>query len=259
MNIHELEFNSVSKFSDDYSGPRYLVFENISFKLHRGEFLTILAPEHTGKSLLMKMACGLTKCDSGSILFNSDKVSLGDLPYIPSAPSSFPWLNSAKNIEFVLKNISPQKNNKENLTRLIHLCGLDGYEEHYPDNRSTGYRFRLALARAIATGRNTFIIDDPFREVDTVTKIELYMILKKIHISEKLTVLLATSDLKEAIFLSDRILFLGGRPSHILKELENDLGTERSVDFLYSGEFKRLIRITEDLLLEEEGISGFKI
>jgi NitT/TauT family transport system ATP-binding protein len=107
--------------------------------------------------------------------------------------------------------------NKErmSLNEIISLIELTGYESHFPDNKSYGFRFRIALGRALAVNPLFVLADDSFRIMDPETKTEIYDLIKNICSKSEITFIAATADISEAVILSDRILLMRKNPGRI--------------------------------------------
>jgi ABC-type nitrate/sulfonate/bicarbonate transport system ATPase subunit len=200
-----------------------LVLNDINFEFQAndtcGNIISILAPFGAGKSTLFKVISALEKPSDGEISLNGRAYNSpeGKIAYIPEKPSSFPWLNTTQNIEFAFKSIQP---NKDKVNHLIDLTGLSGYENHTPVNKSFGFRFRIALARAIAVEPEIILIDDSFKNMKPVTRRDIYELVLKIKEELKINFLVATTNIHEAIILSDEILLMKKDPGTIFNKID---------------------------------------
>ena len=182
------------------------LLEDINLKINYEEFTAILAPAGAGKSSLLKIIADLEPLSSGKITDNSKKKI-----FIPSEPSSFPWLNVKENILFNIKD-----HDQDKLQNIINLVGLEGYKDHYPNNKSHGFRFRIAIARAIMNDADLIIIDEPFTKMRDEIKNGIYHLLRKIQSEKKTSIVFGTSNMSEAIILSDKIFLMHKNPGKIL-------------------------------------------
>ena len=148
------EVNSLSKDYTDSSGFTVHLLEGISFEIEKGSITSLLAPTGAGKSSLLRILSGLDTQTTGTVKVNSENKKI---VYIPSAPSSFPWYS-------VKENLSLVSNDENKINSVIKDVGLEGYENHFPDNNSLGFRFRISLARALAAGADIIILDEPFNK-----------------------------------------------------------------------------------------------
>lgn len=184
--------------------------ESIDLSINEGEITTILAPTGSGKSALLKIIAGLETSSSGKIKDNSQKKI-----FIPAKPSSFPWLNVKENILFNLSNSDDAE-----LQKISNLIGLEGYKDHYPHNKSLGFRFRISLARAIMNKADLIIIDESFTKMRDEVKKRIYFLLRKIISERKISILFGTSNISEAILLSDKIFLMDKSPGRILDSFD---------------------------------------
>lgn len=230
-----MNIEGLSKVYLDSTGHIVHLLENINLSINEGEFTTILAPTGAGKSALLKIISGLEDPSSGKIEGSTKKKI-----FIPGEPSSFPWLNVKENILF---NIS--SNDDAELQKIINLVGLEGYKNHYPNNRSLGFRFRISLARAIMNKADLIIIDESFTKMRDEVKRRIYLLLRKVIAEKKISILFGTSNISEAILLSDKIFLMDKNPGRILNsfiiEYENQLRTNFSDSNKYS-EYRESIK-----------------
>lgn len=223
-----------------HSGLKLQVLSNLTFDLGVRTFTSILAPHKSGKSVLLEIIAGLEEPSTGTIDNKSNIVS-----YIPSKPSSFPWLSVKENVEIANKFKGGEK---FNITELIKLTGLSGYEDHFPNNKSLGFRLRISLARALASNPALILLDDPFYQMDQITKSEIYPLLRQIFLSTGISFLIATSNITEAVFLADRIIILKPESSGILEEITPELPEYRTQTILSEPVFKKKVKSIEDII-----------
>lgn len=236
MNKPVLTLNNISKHYIDKVGYNINLLNKISLALNTNEFLTILAPRGSGKTSLLKIISGLEQPTNGVIETNGNK-----LIFIPTKPSSFPWLNVRENISFN-SNLS-----SERISEIIDLVGLNGYTEHFPHNKSEGFRFRIALGRALANMPDVLVIDEPFANLNSRTREEIYLLLRTLYNSEKLTIIFGTTNITEAIFLSDKIYLMKKNPGEIIGKLIVDLEEKRELPLMESKEFQTSRNQIEEL------------
>lgn len=245
-----LQLKNASKLFKDNNGIINKLFEGISFDLNEKEFLSIVSASGTGKSTLLKVIGGLENLSDGELEIDTDKKII----YIPSKPSSLPWLNVIENIKSVMPD-SPVDINK-----IIKMVGLEGYEAHMPDNRSFGFRFRISLARALACEPSVILLDEPFNELSVESKKEIYLLVNKIYYETGISFILSTTNITEALFLSDKVFLFKGKPSKLSEAVDTQFGKERNLSLLKSPEFIGLRKKIEEILTEdgESGFSEFK-
>ena len=202
-----IEVKNITKEFTDELGMKRVLFNDISFIIPDEKITAIIAPVCSDKSTLLKIISGLENPSGGSIV-NS---SAGSIIYIPSLPSSFPWLNVEQNVM-----VGKKPNPNINVGTFINLVGLEGYEKYRPHNSSTGFRFRISLARALAQNPSLIVLDDLFKSMEIESRKELYLLVKEINKTLKTSFLIATSDTSEAIYLSDIIILMKKDPVEII-------------------------------------------
>jgi len=200
MNNKNIKIVSISKNYSDLSGHTIQIFENISFNIEAGKVTTILAPVGKGKTSLLKSVANIGKIKNG---LNKKRI------YIPKEPSSFPWLNVRENILFNL-----DKTDESIFKNIIKYVGLDGYEDHYPNNYSFGFRFRISFARAIINNPELILIDESISVLPLQRKFELYELIRKVASEMEIPIFYSTSSLSEAIRISDKILYFNQFPAN---------------------------------------------
>jgi ABC-type nitrate/sulfonate/bicarbonate transport system ATPase subunit len=202
------------------------LLKDISFNSDSINFTTLLAPVGSGKSSLLKILAGLDKPTTGNIDTNLMK-----RVFIPSSPSSFPWLSVYDNIAF------NSKLSNEQILEIINQVGLSGYENHFPHNKSEGFRFRISLGRALSNNPDMIIIDEPFDNLNTATRSEIYSMLRKIFINNSIPFILGTTNITEAILLSDEIYLMKKNPGEIIDKIAIELPRDRTPSIIDSDEF----------------------
>ena len=216
----------ISKSYTEKVGYKINLLNEISINVNSNEFLSILAPAGSGKTTLLKILSGLDTPSDGEI--NSD---YNKSIYIPSKPSSFPWLSVFENIKF------NSRKNEADLLKIVDMVGLHGYEDHFPHKKSEGFRFRISLGRAIANGPDIIIIDEPFNNLNTATREEIYLLLRNLHQELAIPIILGTTNISEAIFLSDRIYLMKKNPGEIIEEIKTPLPSGRDIRIMQNDIF----------------------
>lgn len=224
------------------------LIDNCTFEIPEGKIISIVAPFGSGKSTLLKIISGLENDDSG---FNN---KLNNSILIPAEASSFPWLSVKQNILFADKNL-----NHDELTKLIHQVGLTGYENHFANNKSLGFRFRISLARALAAKLSIILLDEPFTKMNSVSKKEVLQLIVDINKQTNTTFLLATTNLTESILISDRIYLMKKLPAQIVFTTNIKHESDLVEDRLHSPNFIENRTILESQLKSIESQQLFSI
>lgn len=218
--------NLTKKFGD------LLVLDDISFDVKEKEFLCIVGPTGCGKTTFLNSLTKLYDITAGEILVNDEPVDLKkhNIAYIFQEYSTFPWLNVEDNVKYGLKvkNFSPEEI-KNRTTEVIEMVGLQKYRNYYPDQLSASMLQRVVIARAFAVKPELLIMDEPYGQLDISLRFKLEDELIKIWQQTETTVIFITHNIEEAIYLSERILVLTNKPTHIREELQNNLPRPRDI------------------------------
>ncbi|HEX7074577.1 MAG TPA: ABC transporter ATP-binding protein [Hyphomicrobiaceae bacterium] len=216
---------------DGWNRTRYLrVFEDISFTVRDGEFVSIIGSSGCGKSTLLSIAGGLSEPTGGAVYVDGNQVKGPGLDrgIVFQEFALFPWLTVMGNVAFGLNSKGLPKEEKIRLARkYVDLVGLSGFEDYHPHRLSGGMRQRVGLARALAIEPSALLMDEPFGALDAQTRESMQNGLSDIWNTTRNTILFITHDIREAIYLSDRVLVMSGRPANISLELTIDLPRPR--------------------------------
>ncbi len=207
------------------------VFDNVSFAVREGEFVSIIGPSGCGKSTLLNLSAGLDPATAGAVYVDDRQVRGPGLDrgVVFQEFALFPWLTVKGNIEFGLRSKGVPAAERRNIAqRYIKLVGLAGFENFHPYRLSGGMRQRVGIARALAIDPSVLLMDEPFGALDAQTRESMQKALGDIWQATKKTVLFITHDIREAVYLSDRVLVMSGRPAGISLELEIDLARPRN-------------------------------
>ena len=191
------------------------VLDNISFDVNEGEIVAIVGPSGSGKSTLLNIISKLLKPTSGEVIVE------GDIGYMFQHDHLFNWRTVWKNILIGLE-IKKDKDEKkrERVKELLTKYELIDFINNYPQELSGGMRQRIALIRTLATSPNILLLDEPFSALDYQTRInvsnDIYQIIK----DQKVSTLLVTHDISEAIGMADRVVVLSHRPAKLKKIIE---------------------------------------
>ena len=213
---------------------------NISFELKENEFISIVGPSGCGKSTILSILAGIIDKSDGIII--CDKT----VGYMLQDDLLFEWLTIYDNCLLGLK-IQKKLNseNKKYVLDLLEKYGLKDFINMYPSNLSGGMRQRVALIRTLAIKPEILLLDEAFSKLDSQTKKfvidDIYNILKE----EKISCIMVTHDISDAITFSDRILILQEKPSIIKKEIKTNM-TEIPSKRVYEKEYLKLLKEVDD-------------
>ncbi|MDR5817148.1 MULTISPECIES: ABC transporter ATP-binding protein [unclassified Caballeronia] len=211
-----LTLRHVSKrFNDDTAPP---VLDRIELSIASGEFVSIVGASGCGKSTLLRLIAGLDPAHDGEIEFDGERVVTTDLSrgIVFQDHRLFPWLNVAQNVAVALRNAPLTRVEKARaVAEHVALVGLEGFERHYPHQLSGGMAQRVAIARGLVNRPRLLLLDEPFGALDALTRSRLQAELQRIWARERITMVLVTHDVEEAVLLSDRIVVMEARPGRI--------------------------------------------
>lgn len=215
----------VESISFAYSKKK--IIEELSFQVDKGEFVTILGPSGCGKSTILKLLTGLKQKQNGRILVDGKAVEGLSLQfsYMPQEDLLLEWETVLQNV-CLYQRIHKEKYSQEEVMQQLEAFGLKGYENAYPSELSGGMRQRVAFLRTVRCDADILLLDEPFGALDVITRGEMQEWLRTLRQTVNKTVLLVTHDIDEALYLSDRILIVGGSPSKIRKEFNNETSND---------------------------------
>jgi ABC-type nitrate/sulfonate/bicarbonate transport system ATPase subunit len=200
------------------------VLKDVSFSVREGEFFVIIGPSGCGKSTLLRILAGLLPNSGDTLKFASPETQK-EIAMVFQSFALFPWLTVKENIEFGLKMTG--KRNDKLVQSYIKDLGLKSFEKNVVRELSGGMKQRVGLARAFAMTPKILFLDEPFSQLDAFTAEKLREELMKIWAREKITVVMVTHLIEEAMQMGDRIMVMSARPGHVKKILENTLPRPR--------------------------------
>ncbi len=195
----------------------------INLELQAGERVAIVGSSGCGKSTLLRLVAGLLAPSEGRVMLNQAPV-LGPNPrvgFVYQEPRLMPWLRVHDNVGFALRGNN--RSRQEAICSALLRVGLEAYGQYYPKQLSGGMAQRVAIARALAPAPNLILLDEPFSALDAIKRAELQSHFLALWERERLTTLLVTHDVDEAIVLADRIVIMQAYPGRIIKQLQVDL------------------------------------
>ncbi len=220
------------------SGPLQ-VLDGLQLSVPDGGFSAVVGPSGCGKSTLTRLIAGLMKPDDGEVWLNGDLVT-GPKSIVGMAfqnPVMLEWRTILQNVMLPLEIVSTNMSKREKEDRALHLLalvGLEGFEDKRPSELSGGMRQRASLCRAIVHKPEVLILDEPFAALDAFTREDLWQTMHAVKAEEPFTGVLITHDLREAIFLSDEVVVLSGRPARTQYVMEVHLKGPRDIEHLYT-------------------------
>jgi NitT/TauT family transport system ATP-binding protein len=226
---------SVRGLTKHFESPRGTVtaLHNVSFDVHKREFMSVIGPSGCGKSTLVRILAGLETASEGEIVVDGVPVSgpCPDRGMVFQGYTLFPWLTVKRNVMFGPMMAGRSAFAAESEAReWIELVGLTKFENAYPHQLSGGMKQRVAIARALANQPRVLFMDEPFGALDAQTRCNMQSYLLEIWKNVDITIVFITHDLDEAVFLSDRILVLDANPGRVREITEVPVPRPRSFD-----------------------------
>jgi ABC-type nitrate/sulfonate/bicarbonate transport system ATPase subunit len=245
----------VDTLRKSFPGP-LPVLDGVAFDVAPGEFVAVIGPSGCGKSTLFNVIAGLERPDDGRVLVDGADATgrVDPFAYMPQRDLLFPWRTVLDNTTLGLEVAGMSRRAaRERARPLFAEFGLAGFESARPHELSGGMRQRAALLRTVVQNRSVLMLDEPFGALDSLTRTDMQTWLEEVRAHFGWTVLMITHDIREAVFLSDRVLVLGPRPTRVRREVLVDLPRPRRVELITS---VRFAEIEEELLATLRGDSG---
>jgi ABC-type nitrate/sulfonate/bicarbonate transport system ATPase subunit len=237
-----IDLRGVSKSFTGRQG-RVEVLRDVDFTARAGEFVSVIGPSGCGKSTLFGLIAGLTRADAGTIALNGAPLNPDSHPvaYMPQKDLLLPWRSILRNVTLPLQVAGVDRREAEARAReLFPLFGLSGFEDAYPFQLSGGMRQRAALMRTVIQDRPLMLLDEPFGALDSLTRGEMQDFLASVWARFQHTIIFITHDIREAIYLSDRIYVMTARPARVRMIVDVELPRPRTIDTLTSPRFTTL-------------------
>lgn len=223
------------------------VLKGFDLDIRPGECLTIVGASGSGKTTLLRVLAGLEAADGGDVQIDGRSITgVGrERAVIFQEPRLLPWLTVLGNVAFGLEvRGEPRKQAEEWARRYISLVGLGDFGDAYPKQLSGGMAQRVGIARALTVQPEILLLDEPLGALDAMTKITMQEELTRIWSEERVTMVVVTHDLEEAVYLGDRVLVLPKERGGAIRFLDIDLPRPRDRSE------PRFVKYREDLLRE---------
>jgi sulfonate transport system ATP-binding protein len=235
----DLRVEHLSKTYRSADGRETHALSDISLSVPDGSVCCIIGTSGCGKSTLLRIIAGLDLEYEGTVtLAGRPVVGPGlDRGVVFQDHRLVPWMTVEANIEFGLHSMNKSEQ-RQKVSDKLGLVGLSDFRKSYPSQLSGGMAQRVAIARALAHNPSVLLLDEPFGALDALTKILMQEELMRIRAVERLTTVLVTHDIEEAIFLGDQIVVLSSRPGKVRATREIDLPRPRERTSARFGELR---------------------
>lgn len=220
--------------------------DGISLNIEHGDFVALVGPSGCGKSTLLKAAAGLIRTTVGDVIIGGQTVTKPqkNVGMAFQSATLLPWRTTLRNVLLPLQIVRPHRSqfrrnrsvNVKKAEALLASVGLEGVGLKYPWQLSGGMQQRASLCRALIHEPEILLLDEPFGALDAFTREELWQVLQKLWHNKRPTVLLVTHDLREAIYLANRVIVMSARPGRIVHEERIELPRPRRLNMLFSAE-----------------------
>lgn len=229
----------VKEYPNPY-GDNFRVVEDFNLNMKEGEFISLIGHSGCGKSTVLTMLAGLNEISDGGIIVGDKEIDGPgpDRSVVFQAPCLMPWMTAYGNVMLGVKNIYPHATKAERKQIVEHslsVVGLADSMKKYPRELSGGMQQRVGIARAIALQPKVLLLDEPFGRLDSLTRMELQDVIIDILAREKLTAMIVTHDVDEAVFMADRCVMMSNGPLASVGEiLEIDFPRPRDREAIFS-------------------------
>jgi NitT/TauT family transport system ATP-binding protein len=230
-----------------FEGSMRRIIDEVNLSIMPSEFVSFVGPSGCGKTSILRMVSGLSPAPLGAILYRGQKITkpLNNIGIAFQNPVMLPWRNTIDNVMLPLEIVQPYKSEfRQKKAEFIHKAQdllstvrLQDFQKQYPWQLSGGMRQRASLCRSLIHQPEILLLDEPFGALDAFTREEMWVMLQALWMRVKCVGILITHDLREAVFLSDRVFVMSPRPSTIIHEVKIDLPRPRTLDMDTSEEF----------------------
>jgi len=224
--VNYLDINCVSKTFLN-NGKKIKVLDNIIMSADKGDFISIVGQSGCGKTTFLRIIARFESVTSGEVICNGEKISKPKMKYayiFQDFNQLLPWKTVKQNIIYPLEIKKYDKEEIDNkINDLLCLVELKDSKDDYPHTLSGGMKQRVAIARALAMNPEILFMDEPFSALDAQTREKLNEELLDIWRRLNLTIIFVTHNLDEAIFLSNKIVILSGKPGKIINIIKNNV------------------------------------
>ena len=212
-----LEIANLTKAYPNPFGKDIAVVKDFNLILSEGEVLSVIGHSGCGKSTVLTMIAGLNEISSGSVIVAGKEVNGAgpDRAVVFQAPCLLPWMTSFENVMLGVRQVYPHGTEKERrqiCEYYLNVVGLADSMHKYPKEMSGGMQQRVGIARAIALKPRVLLLDEPFGRLDSLTRMDLQDVILDILDREKVTTVVITHDVDEAIYMADRVCMMTNGP-----------------------------------------------
>lgn len=235
-----------------------------SLRISHGEFVALVGPSGCGKSTILKLVAGTLTATEGHVFVAGREVD-AESARVGMAfqnPTLLPWRSILRNVLLPLEVVKPHRGRlrreraayEAKARDLLALVGLAGFENRAPWQLSGGMQQRVSLCRALIHDPRLLMLDEPFGALDIFTREELWAVLQDVWMARRPTVVLVTHDLREAVYLADRVFVMSARPGRMVHVQTIDLPRPRTLGTTYLPAFTSLVHGLRDQISEVRNV-----
>jgi len=239
----KLEVSGLTKCYETRSGA-VTALDGLDLSVAEGEFVSVVGPSGCGKSTLLWLIAGLHRPEAGSVTLDGKRITGPDpqVAMVFQEANLLPWHSLQRNIEFpsrIRRTDLPAM--RARIRQLIKRVGLEGFEQKYPRELSGGMQQRAGIVRALSMDPSVLLLDEPFSALDPFTREDMSLLLEEIWLESRKTVIFITHSIAEAVFLSDRVVVMTGRPGYVRQIFDIDLPRPRPLSIMEDHRFVDIV------------------
>jgi NitT/TauT family transport system ATP-binding protein len=227
--------------------------ENVDLSVSSGEFVTVIGPSGCGKSTLLRTIGGLQEPTNGQVRLGGRSPSVarqqGQIGYVFQQHTLLPWKTALENVTF-LRGLADKPPAPMQARELLRTVGLETFADARPNELSGGMKQRVAIARALHLGADILLMDEPFGELDEITREKMGVEVRRVWRQDEKTVVFVTHSVPEAVFLADRCIVMKMNPRRVQTVFDVNLPRPRDEDVYSTSEFQRQVRHVREALHE---------